>query len=203
MTTTTCLDPESVTLIVIDEIDAYPGPGSYLSTQPKKPYECFGVNVEAFNHCHAEYLACKQLVRATSGDEAWATCAVCHHRIRFCVLCRDEQTGSHYILGRDCAGTIDSGLPTDAWDTKRKMRDVAKIETKRGTRFVHKREVPQWFWDLPRDQRPEFVSVSKWERPAERSSRGGNKVTWFLTVWGESVDEVLTNIEKLEQRVKK
>jgi hypothetical protein len=79
-----------------------------------------------------------------------------------------------------------------------KLRDIKKVETKRGERFVHSREVPQWFWDLPREQRPAFVSLSSFQKPPTRSERRPRK-TWYLSVWGETVDEVLTHLDELEK----
>jgi hypothetical protein len=177
-------------LYAIDEIDAYPGPGAFLSTRDKVEYKVYGVVVQAFNFMHAEYLACKQLVEASGGE--WVRCALCNQPLRWLVLCRDEESGLHHILGRDCAATLDAGLPTQSWDTKRKLRDIKEVQTKNGVRYIHKREVPSWFWKL---QRPSYVSVSAWERMV-----GRRKVkTWYLTIWGEGVDEVLSNIEALEK----
>ena len=95
------------------------------------------------------------------------------------------------MIGEDCAHFINSELNKQQWGEQRRLSDVKAVTTKNGERFTLSLEVPAWLWSLPKADRPAFLSFSKWEGPRRQTK-------WYLTIWGETVCEVLTNWEILQ-----
>jgi hypothetical protein len=182
----------------IEWIDIYPGVGSFVSPT-MSDFEVHGETVNALNWLHAEHTWAKRKLRETAerhgcDQDDWGRCHHCHANIRYGVIFRDH-AGDHYMIGQDCAQYIQSGLDRGPWLLKAKLSQLKKIETKNGTRFVLGLEVPRWYWELDRQLRPRFCSLSKYEKPGRR----GKQVVWSLSIWGGSPDEVFRGYDELKK----
>lgn len=180
---------ERPTWDVFDWVDLIPAPGSFVSNS-ESAYEVHGEQIErAANWLHAEYLWLKRQV-AKSGEE-WCRCAHCNANIRYAVVFVDEH-GKYHLVGQDCAAFINSHLNRSGWEEKKKLGDIKEKDTKNGKRFVLTLDMPHWFWDIPKDQRPKFTSCFKGTPMGRQRS-----APWYLSIWGESPSEVLTNYKTL------
>lgn len=153
-------------------------PGIFAGNGEKKEYNIHGTKVEGFNYAHAEYL----WVRNVVGDK----CVCCGHRLKHIVIFKDTATNEFKAVGRDCAVMVDAKYSKRDWKEKGRMiYKIKKVKTKNGERFTYQMDMPYWYWDIPKDERPKFTSCSKWNDK------------WYLTVWGQDTMEVLTNFETL------
>jgi hypothetical protein len=63
--------------------------------------------------------------------------------------------------------------------------EIRQVNTRNGKRFAITIPAPKWFWEIPRDKRPDFASVKKYNGQ------------WQLTVWGVSKWEVQDNFNRI------
>lgn len=97
----------------VGSFDAYPRDGEFHSHDDKRPFDAYGVTVNAFNWVHAEYLALRHLL-TTSTTSAWndanevdtwpgGRCDHCGAHLRYVVVWLHTPTGSHMATGETCA----------------------------------------------------------------------------------------------------
>jgi hypothetical protein len=55
-------------------------------------------------------------------------------------------------------------------------------------------KVPAWYWNIPRQERPRFASLSKYTKPGP-----DRETIWYLSIWGEIEGEVIDNWETLKR----
>ncbi|MGH7175631.1 MAG: hypothetical protein ACREGR_04730 [Minisyncoccia bacterium] len=168
-------------------------PGCFVSPT-YDDYEYNGEVIRALNWLHAEYTYWHRQIEKSGG--AWGACCHCGRSIRYAVICKDKD-GHHHMVGQDCAGLVLSGLDESKWYEQKLLSEIKEIDTKRGRRAVlsFKLEEGHWYWDIPRDKRPSFCSLRKWEKPTSTQKRP--EFLWFLSIWGNTPGEVVENLAKL------
>jgi hypothetical protein len=171
-------------------IDLDPLPGAWVS-QIWHDYTIEGETINAANYYHAEYIWLGGQVKKSGGE--LHVCQRCHHAIRYAVAFRDEQ-GLVYHVGEDCAEFVCSQLDRKAWAEKKLLSEMKAVKTKNGERFVLSIKVPDWFWNIPKEVRPRFTSLSKYTKPGRQK-----EIIWYLSIWGETAWEVLANWDALQQ----
>jgi hypothetical protein len=171
-----------------DWLDLIPAPGAFVSPT-YADYNVHGTPVRALNWLHAKHQWLKGQLE--QNGEEWGRCAHCNQPIRYAVIFLDPETRYH-IVGENCAEFINSNLNRAQWAEQRRLSEIKKVKTKNGERYTLSLDVPDWFWRLPKEERPAYTSLFKWEGPRR-------KVCWYLTIWGETACEVLLNWEALQK----
>lgn len=159
----------------IDWVDLIPERGAFVSPT-RSDFVIQGETVNALNWLHAHYVWLQRQVER-SGEE-WSQCAVCNQIIRYAVVFRDPR-GFVHIVGQDCGRLINSGLNPKKYYERQFLERIKEIKTKNGQRFVLSLPVPAWFWDVPKADRPKWISL-------KRLDPG-----WYVTIWGETLGEVV------------
>jgi hypothetical protein len=175
----------------VDWVDLQPLPGSFVSPTYAN-YQVHGETIHALNYCHAEYTWLHRHVEASG--EQWHQCCHCNHYIRYAVVFRSPD-GYYHIVGQDCARFINSKLDRKVWLEKEKLSQVRMVNTKNGEKAVLSIDVPQWYWDIARENRPRFCSLSKYDKS---TGRCGRTTIWSLSIWGETPGDVFKNLETLQ-----
>lgn len=171
------------------DCDLQPMPGDFVS-QTTRPYEIVdGEMVIGLNWYHAVYLWFVR--RAYNGNQ----CTHCHAHIRYAVALRNQETGQIEIVGEQCAERLERGLDAAAWRQLKIAREIK--QSKKNERYYYSTEVEPDFWNIPKAERPAFVSLSKFKAPRMRMER------WFMMVWGEQRFEVMENLDKLDALIAK
>jgi hypothetical protein len=170
---------------MVDWQDTYPEPGSFVNSAGRSiiNHPVYG-DVEALNYAHADYIGLRKCV-AASGDE-YGRCFCCGHYIRYAAVFQDAEQKIH-MVGEDCAKFVSSKLSFDEYADKRLTKEITKLDTKLGVRYILKLEVPAWFWEIPKHNRPKYCSMSKF-RP-----KNSQFEKWYLTIWGNSESETVVN----------
>jgi hypothetical protein len=177
----------------IGAIDLYPPPGSFVSHHAEREFtvDYDDSRVVALNPLHAEYLWVKRQVGA-SGDE-FGRCVHCGTIIRHAVIVRDGE-GKYHTVGEQCAKFIGSGLSRVDFSRGQILGDIKTVRSAKGVRWVLKRSITKHlpgFWDVPKDQRPSYTTLYKWDNPHARKRE--EKAIWFVQVWGADQSEVIDN----------
>lgn len=175
----------------MDWMDLNPLPGSFVSPT-WDDYEVHGETIRALNWLHAEYTWLHRQIERSG--EVFGVCCHCNHFIRYAVIFRDGN-GFVHMVGQACAQFIQSKLDRSEFLEKRLISEMKEVDTKRGKRFVTSMEVPSWYWDVAREQRPKYASLSSYEKP---TGRRPVKV-WKLSIWGETPGEVVENVADFRQ----
>lgn len=183
----TAAAPE-ISLDLVDVVDMEPVQGEYVNCKVVSDFDVFGVHVEqAFHYCHAEKLAIRR---------RWnSSCEKCSHRLRYCFILGNDETGEYHCFGRDCFNVETLGTAG-----ARRLRYFDAIsESDRGG-FKATFAVPPKFWDIPRETRPAWARVWKGEERGRGRSAMMNRgrPKWMLTIWGDVREECLARCLELD-----
>jgi hypothetical protein len=160
-------------------IDLHTFPGCFMGKESREFEPLPGIKVQAFNWLHAEYLAAKHIM----GGEL--KCEHCGAPLSAVACIFVDAAGNYHGVGRDCAKFIEAKIPRDAFEQLELIRSMKQITTKQGPRVVLSFQAPIWFWAVPKETRPKFISLKPWQ--------GKRETKWFVTIWGSSETEVLDN----------
>lgn len=182
----------------IDWFDLHPFPGEFIG-QPGT-FEFNGKMVEGLNWSHAHHQWLK-LELSLSGEPE-NRCSLCGQHIRYAAIWLDEE-GKVRMTGEDCSRFINSKMTKAAYKEMHAARDIKRVKIKGGTeeRCVLKLDLPSPFWDIPKTERPKFVSISKFEVPL--GPRKGKELRWYISIWGATEGEVIDNKRQLREIMKK
>lgn len=171
-----------------DWMDLYPEVGAFVSPT-RGDYEIHGEIINALNYEHARHSWLWRKLEE-SGEER-GTCCHCNKRIRYAVIYKDR-AGKFHIVGQECSQFISSGLDLNKYRELQFSRDIKKTKTKNGEKYTYSDEVPAKLWDLSRENRPKFISLSKFTPPGRN-----NRPKWYYTIWGDNRDEVVEHYHTL------
>lgn len=166
---------------LIDIIDLNPCVGEYAHCRgPLETFDIFGVQAQGWFRYHAQRSAV---------SKRWnSQCECCHAHLRFAHITQDE-SGEYHCYGHTCLNIQGFGE-----EGARRLEYSARIEQKKDSGFCATFNVPQKFWDLPRDQRPTSARVWKGKSFSRRAG-----VVWKLSIWGQSFEECLENCMDLSK----
>lgn len=152
--------------------------------------------VRALNGLHADHVWLRE-VAADAGKEPFK-CEICGAHLSAYVVVYKSPDGLYHQVGQDCSRYVESKLPKDAFKRLEIFKSIKTIDTRNGKRTIlNAGEVPSWYWQLPKDQRPKFISTKPFEVHSRVRGRISRETTkkWFVTIWGESPDETLANYD--------
>ncbi len=174
---------------VEDVIDMEVMPGEYIvyTNEPMKTIELFGEKAQAWFYMQA--------ARSIINRKWQSRCECCNHRLRYVVITKDDEDKYH-AFGQKCASVkMNGSIGARRLELFQQIEQKAK---KDNGKFCATFAVPQQFWNLPREQRPDFASP--WKATDYKRSRGGRNVTtWKLSVWGVTLAECIDNCLELER----
>jgi hypothetical protein len=166
---------------LVDIIDLQPIPGEYVGCRETSEFTVLGVTVIAFHRYHA--------MRIAVGQKFGGNCECCGHHLRYAHVTVD-QDGEYHCFGRTCLS-----VETFGEEGSRRLEYSQRVEQKKSGGFCATFNVPQKFWDMPRDGRPSFARPWKGQAMGKRT----RQVQWKLSVWGDSFEECLDHCVEVDK----
>lgn len=172
---------------LLDVVDLQPAPGEYVGCRhPFESFQVFGVEVQAWHRIHAQRLAVQ---------ERWGShCECCNHHIRYAHITQDE-TGAFHCFGATCLNVVALGEVG-----ARRLEYSRKIEQKGSGGYCATFTVPQKFWEIKRECRPQYARLWKGKAYTRRGIDKGYP-QWKLSIWGDSFEECLEHCMLLHERL--